>query len=194
MKDSDHRQAGRPRRTAHRAEFSSSSSLARPTGFEPVASAFPGGNAIVRGSSRAIGEWLARHFPRQIRHSPIEQSTLNPSDRTTDGTNARPTHRELCVLPKLLPNSEGQKEKRNETRTPICFDFRTFGENLCQGVTAENEFQDRCLKPLGHPSPGERETFGRFGVVIARTPNAARGTKQSNGCGLHEGWIASPRT
>jgi hypothetical protein len=48
-------------------------------------------------------------------------------------------------------------------------------------------FQDRCLKPLGHPSSGEREALRCLGVVIA----SSEATKQSSVCGLRKGWIAS---
>jgi hypothetical protein len=67
--------------------------------------------------------------------------------------------RVLPPLPKMLPNSLGCVGKKNDRGTAICWDFRMLRDSLGLDGSPATEFQDRCLKPLGHPSANRRHVY-----------------------------------
>jgi hypothetical protein len=75
-------------------------------------------------------------------------------------------NKERSLLPKLLPNTvvqAGKETDRERSAIEIFQQIELVRDARGEGDTAEVEFQDRCLKPLGRPS----STVGRQAVTSA---------------------------
>jgi hypothetical protein len=72
------------------------------------------------------------------------------------------------LLPDLLPNRRGRVGMNSVCIAQTIVDSRAKRDETELNGTATTEFQDRCLKPLGHPSSRRSAAAERVGLTSSR--------------------------